>query len=142
MAQSITGLQQESNLRVFRTVEIRRRLRGGGYESAWQDVTSLTTQFPVISFSLDAIQPFSYRRGQAQLSFRNDEKQFGSEDFSVSKFGGFSTRYKTLCRISTGLEDSDGVQYPTTTAVFYGLFSDDIADTQIETHITVNDIAN
>lgn len=142
MATSITGLQNAANLTVFRKVEIRRRQVGNSqYEPTWQDVTSLTTHFPVIDFSLDDLKPFKYTRGQAQVVFRNDDRQMGSEAFATSKFNGYLTRYKTLCRISTGLQDDAGVQYPSTAAVFYGLFADDIQDTQIETLVTVNDIA-
>lgn len=142
MATSITGLQNAANLTVFRKVEIRRRQVGNSqYEPTWQDVTSLTVQFPTIDFSLDDLKPFSYTRGQAHIVFRNDDRQMGSEVFATSKFSGYLTRYKTLCRISTGLQDDAGTQYPSTTAVFYGLFSDDIQDTQMETLITVNDIA-
>lgn len=141
MAESITGLQLDPNLKVFRTCEIKRRTTSITYESAWLDVTDLVTQWPNVSYELDTISPFKYRTGQANLTFRNDEQQFGSKDFTTSKFNGYVSRYKTQVRISTGLEDEDGTQYPTTKSVFMGVFSDDITDTEVETIITVNDLS-
>lgn len=140
MAQSITALQQQPNLRVFRKCEIKRRLSTITYDSDWIDVSDYVVQWPNIQVELDTISPFEYRIGQANLSFRNDAKQFSDGIYVNSVFFGAETRYKTLCRISTGLEDEDGVQYPTQPAVFYGVFSDDIVDGEVQTDITVNDI--
>ena len=141
---SITTLQLKPVLKPFRICEIKRRTTDG-YETDWQDVSNLVNDWPNIQFSLDTIRPFSYRRGNAEMSFRNDDKQFAPETFTESKFSGFLTRYRTLCRLRTGLKDDSNVQFPTTTAdqvVFSGVFSDDIDDNLTETRIVINDVTN
>ena len=136
----LAELQKRSVLFPWRRIEIRRRTTDG-YESDWLDVSNFVTQWPTISFELDTTNPFTYRKGVANVIFRNDEKQFSQETRPESIFGAFLTRYKTLCRISTGLQDTDDNQFPLTATVFYGVFSDNIIDTEFETEITVNSIA-
>jgi len=136
MALSIGALQLKSTIRPWRKVEIKRR-NNAAYESTWLDVSKYVTRWPEISFETDNINIFNYRVGSAQMSFRNDEKQFAQETFYQSLFGGFLTRYKTQVRISTGLEDDSGTQYPTSDSqIFYGIF-EDINDTETDSHVTI-----
>jgi len=139
MATSIGSLQLEPVLRPFRKVEIRRR-EGIGYESNWYDVSKLVLQYPTINFEMDTIQPFVFNIGSADLVFRNEDKQFASEIFPGSIFAGKLTRYKTLVKISTGLKDETGTEYPTDKTIFYGMFSDQIVDGMEETQVSVNSI--
>jgi hypothetical protein len=136
MALSIGSLQLRSTIQPWRKVEIKRRT-GATYESGWLDVSKYVTRWPEISFETDTVNIFNYRIGSAQISFRNDEKQFSQETFYQSLFGGYLTRYKTQVRISTGLEDDNGTQYPASNQqIFYGLF-DEINDNETDSNVTV-----
>ena len=134
-------MQLEPYLQPWRKVEIKRRTKTG-YESSWLDISHLPTSWPTISFKSDTIRPFVTRIGSADMSFRSDEKQMSSQNNSGSLFSGFLTRYRTLVRISTGLEDDNGVQYPTSNSnIFYGLMSNNISDELLETRIPIANIS-
>lgn len=141
MATSVGALQLESYLTPWRKCEIKRRT-GDSYESSWLDVSDYVTSWPKISFKTDVLRPFSYRIGSANMSFRSDEKQFSKESYGGSLFSSYLTRYRTLVRISTGLEDDDGVRYPTSDdTMFYGLMSHEISDDILETHVPIANIS-
>lgn len=136
---TLLQLQSKANLIPFRRCEIKRRYVSG-YESSFLDVSKYVTQWPAITFDTDSVIIGKWRRGTADLVFRNDGKQFADESMYESLFGGSLTQYKTLVKISTGLVDKTSmIEFPSSSSIFFGLVSDATIG-ESETRFVCNDL--
>ncbi len=139
---TITTLNKASNLEPFRKCEIKRRLADstGNYEASWVDITSYVNSFGNVSDNLDKEQVGVFKQGSMTLIGDNTQKAWNDPTQSLSLFNGFSTRYGTLFKISYGLKDSAGTEYPSPSAAFYGILTDDIVLTDTSATLVVNSI--
>jgi hypothetical protein len=111
---TLAGQIRNPRSRVFRKLEIKRRLRGTGvYEDTWQDVTEDVIKWGTVKKEIDSVRINQFKFSNVTLIMNNQEGLFNADSDENSLWYGYGSQQRTLVRIKAGFllqeKDASGV---------------------------------
>lgn len=133
---TLNGQIKNPRSRIFRKLQIKRRLQGTGiYESDWVDISKDVIKWGTIRKEIDSTRINQFKFSNITLTMNNQDGLYNPTDDESSLWYGYGDQQRTLVRILSGflyqVKGADGIWTTTeisgsSSVVFSGYISGDI----------------